>query len=57
MGKGKIRQYRNMFQAKEQDITPEDELIELEVSNQPDKEFKITIIKMLKELGGRVEQQ
>ena len=38
-----------MFQIKEPDKIPE-ELSEVVISNQPDKEFKVMIIKMLKEL-------
>ena len=44
-----------MFQAKEQDITSEKELNEVEISNLPSKEFKM-IIKMLTELGRRIEE-
>ena len=35
---------------KEQDKTSEKELNEVEISNLPDKEFKVTIIKMFTEL-------
>ena len=41
----------NMSQIKEQDKTPEKDLSEIEVSNLPNKQFKVMIIKMLKELG------
>ena len=34
---GKMRRQRNMFQAREQDKTPEKELNEKEISNLPDK--------------------
>lgn len=39
-----------MFQKKEQDKTYEKELGEMEISNLPDKKFKVIIIKMLNEL-------
>ena len=39
-----------MFQKKEQDKTPEQELSEVETANQPNKEFKVMIVKMIKEL-------
>ena len=39
-----------MFQKKEQDKTHEKELGEMEISNLPDKKFKVIIIKMLNEL-------
>ena len=37
---------------KEQDITPEKELNEMEMSNLSDAEFKTLVIRMLKELTG-----
>ena len=43
-----------MFQMKEQDKTPEKELSEVEISNLSDKEFKVMIRKMLKELRRRM---
>ena len=46
-----------MFQTKEQDKTPEEELSEVEIGNQPKKEFKVMIVKMIKELGRRMEAQ
>ena len=39
-----------MSQMKEQDKTPEEELSEVEIANLPEKEFKVMIIKMIKEL-------
>ena len=45
----------NMFQMKEQDKTPE-ELSEMEISNLPDKEFKVMIIKMLNKLRRRIAE-
>ena len=38
-----------MLQMKEQDKTPEEELSKVEISNLPDKEFKLMIITMLHE--------
>ena len=52
-----MRQQKNMFQMKEQDKTSEGELSEMETSNLPSKEFKVMIIKMLKELGRRMDKQ
>ena len=46
-----------MFQTKQQDKTPEEELSEVEISNLSDKEFKVMIIKMLKELGRRMDER
>ena len=45
-----MRRQRNMAQMKEQNKTPE-ELNEMEISNLSDAEFKILIIRMLKELS------
>ena len=39
-----------MFQIKEQDKTPEEQLNEVEIENLPDKEFKVMTVKMIKEL-------
>ena len=44
-----------MFETEKQDETQE--LSEVGISNLPDKEFKIMIIKMLKELGRRMVEQ
>ena len=41
---------------KEQDKTPEEELTKVEVNNLPPKEFKVMIIKMLKELRRRMDK-
>ena len=40
-----------MFQMKEEDKTPEEKLSEVEIGNLPKKEFKVMIVKMIKELG------
>ena len=50
-----MRQQRNMFQTKEQDKTPEEELSEMEISSLPNKKFKGMIIKMLNEFGRRMD--
>ena len=44
----------SVFQTKEQDIIPEVELSYVEINNLPDEEFKVMIIKMLKELVRRM---
>lgn len=48
---GKMRQCSGIFEAKEQEKTPEEELSEVEISNLPDKEFEVMITKMLSKLG------
>ena len=45
-----------MFQMKKQDKTLEEELSKVELGNQPDKEFRVVIIKMIKELK-RIDAQ
>ena len=42
---------------KEQDKTPEEELSEGEISNPPKKELRVMIVKMIKELKGRMDAQ
>ena len=40
---------------KEQDKTPEKQLNEVEVGNLPEKEFRIMTVKMIQDLGKRME--
>ena len=44
-----------MYQTKEQDKTPENQLNEVEIGNLPEKEFRIMIVKMIQDLGKRME--
>ena len=44
-----------MFQTKEQDKTPKEELTEVEIGNFPEKEFRITIVNMIQGLRKRME--
>ena len=44
-----------MYQMKEQDKTPEKQLNEVEIGNFPEKEFRIMIVKMIQDLGRRME--
>ena len=39
----------------EQDKTPEKKLTEVEIGNLPEKEFRIMIVKMIQDLGKRME--
>lgn len=41
---------------KEEAKTPEEELSDVKISNLLDKEFKVMIVKMLKELGRRIDK-
>ena len=44
-----------MYQMKEQDKTPENQLNEVEIGNLPEKEFRIMIVNMIQDLGKRME--
>ena len=44
-----------MYQMKEQEKNPEKQLNEVEISNLPEKEFRIMIVKMIQDLGKRME--
>ena len=44
-----------MYQVKEQNKTSEKQLNEVEVGNIPEKEFRIMIVKMIQDLGKRME--
>ena len=44
-----------MYQMKEQEKTPEKQLSEVEIGNLPEKEFRIMIVKMIQDLGIRME--
>ena len=46
-----MRSQRNMMQMKEQIKTPEKELNKMETSNLSDAEYKMLVIRMLKELS------
>ena len=46
---------RNMPQVKEKENSPE-ELNAMEANNIPDTEFKVIVVKMLKELRGRMNE-
>ena len=44
-----------MYKMKEQDKTPEKQINEVEIGNLPEKEFRIMIVKMIQDLGKRME--
>ena len=46
-----------MFQTKEQDKTPGEELSDVEISNLSEKVFRVMIIKIIKELRRRMDAQ
>ena len=52
-----MRRQRNMFQMKEKDKTPEEQLSDEQIGNLSEKEFRVMIIKMIQELGKRMDAQ
>ena len=50
-----MKRQRAMYHMKEQDKTPEKQLNETEIGNFPEKEFRIMIVKMIQDLGKRME--
>lgn len=46
-----------MFQTKEHDKTEEKDLNEMKITNLPEKEFKVMIVKMLTKLRVRMDEQ
>ena len=44
-----------MYQMKEQDKTPKQQLNEVEIGNLPEKEFRIMIVRMIQDLRKRME--
>ena len=50
-----MKRQRAMYQMKEQDKTPEKQLKEVEIGNLPENEFRIMIVKMIQDLGKRME--
>ena len=53
----KMRWQRIMFQTKEQDITLEEQLSEMEIGNLPKKEFRIKIVKIIQDLREKRDQE
>ena len=52
-----MKKQKVMSQIKEQDKTPEKQLNEVEIGNFPGKEFRITIVKIIQDLGKIMEIQ
>ena len=46
-----MTKWRNNFQINKSVKIPEKEIIEVKISNLPGKEFKVMMVKMLKDLG------
>ena len=52
----KMRRQRNMQQMKEQSRNPPDQTSEEEISSLPEKQFRVRIVKMIQNLGNRMEK-
>ena len=52
----KMRRQRNTEQMKEQDKNPPDQTNEEEIIILPEKEFRVMIVKMIQNLGNRMEK-
>ena len=52
-----MKRQRAMYQMKEQDKTPEKQLNEMEIDNLPGKKFRMMIVKMIQDLGKRMEAE
>ena len=50
-----MKRQRTMYQMKEQDKNPGKQLNGVEIGNIPEKEFRIMIVKMIQDLGKRME--
>ena len=50
-----MKRQRTMCQMKEQDKTPEKQINEVDIDNLPEKEFRIMIVKIIQDLGKRME--
>ena len=50
-----MKKQKVVSQGKGQDKTPEKQLNEVEISNLPEKEFRIMIVKMIQDLRKRME--
>ena len=48
---------RNIFQRKELDRIPKEQLSEAEIGNLPEKEFRVMIVKMIQDLGKRMRHR
>ena len=50
-----MKRQRATYQMKEKDKTREKQLNEMETGNLPEREFRIMIVKMIQDLGKRME--
>ena len=52
----KMKRQRAMYHMKEQDKNPDKQLNEVDISNLQEKEFRIMRVKMIQDLGKRMEE-
>ena len=50
-----MKRQRTLYQLKEQDNNTEKKITEVEIGNIPEKEFRIMIVKMIQDIGKRME--
>ena len=50
-----MRQQKNIFQTKQQDKIPEEQLSEVEIGNLPEQECRVMIVKMIQDFRKRME--
>ena len=50
-----MKRKRTLYQMKEQEKTPDKQLNEVDIGNLLEKEFRIMIVKMIQDLGKRME--
>ena len=53
---GKMRRQRNMFQIREHDTSSVKELNETEINDLPNQEYKLRVMRMLTDLGRRMDE-
>ena len=53
----KMKKQQTMYQMKEQDKTPEKQLNEVEIGKLPENKFRIMIVRMIQDLGKRMESK
>ena len=52
-----MKKQQTMYQMKEQDKTPEKQLNEVEIGKLPENKFRIMIVRMIQDLGKRMESK
>ena len=50
-----MKSQRKMSKMKEKDKTPEEQLSEVEIRNLPEKDFRVMLVRMIQDLGNKLE--